>query len=378
MLRIHLDAINVRCSTLRPWRSHRITSRGCRARRPDDRDQVELARHRVDLETRRSPRSLRRPRGSRRSALISTTAWTVIARSFEDDGEPCPPRCRGWRGRVRPAGANLVRERERIRARHPDRMAERDAPTRRFTGRGRIQLTPAREDLCRECSLISIRRCRRGRGRSSRGPSWRHGADARSPAGRPPTHPGDPGEGSRPSAWAREADIRIIAAAPSVSRRVAGVTDPLAEHWRELASRRPWCRGADVFLGDRERPFRRVRSPPPGTSRRASVGTLGRLRLGLEGEPSCSSRESPYDRRVLRRFPSRGRQKGSRRPSRYIASCTVALPIRYPVRMRSSRNGTRVMFSMPPARTTSESPRAICCAPSCTAFMPEPHAMLTL
>ncbi len=36
------------------------------------------------------------------------------------------------------------------------------------------------------------------------------------------------------------------------------------------------------------------------------------------------------------------------------------------------------MFSMPPASTTSESPSAICCAPSCTAFIPEPHAMLTL
>ena len=36
------------------------------------------------------------------------------------------------------------------------------------------------------------------------------------------------------------------------------------------------------------------------------------------------------------------------------------------------------MFSMPPASTTSESPSAICCAPSCTAFIPEPHAMFTL
>ena len=36
------------------------------------------------------------------------------------------------------------------------------------------------------------------------------------------------------------------------------------------------------------------------------------------------------------------------------------------------------MFSMPPASTTSASPSAICWAPSWTAFMPEPHAMLTL
>ncbi len=36
------------------------------------------------------------------------------------------------------------------------------------------------------------------------------------------------------------------------------------------------------------------------------------------------------------------------------------------------------MFSMPPTRTTSASPSAICCAPICMAFMPEPHAMLTL
>ena len=46
--------------------------------------------------------------------------------------------------------------------------------------------------------------------------------------------------------------------------------------------------------------------------------------------------------------------------------------------MSGSRYGTRVMFSMPPASTTSLSPSMICWAPSWVAFMPEPHAMLTL
>jgi hypothetical protein len=36
------------------------------------------------------------------------------------------------------------------------------------------------------------------------------------------------------------------------------------------------------------------------------------------------------------------------------------------------------MFSIPPASTVSESASAICCAASCTAFIPEPHAMFTL
>src|SRR3970040_521353 len=36
------------------------------------------------------------------------------------------------------------------------------------------------------------------------------------------------------------------------------------------------------------------------------------------------------------------------------------------------------MFSMPPTTTTSASPVMICCAPSCTAFIPEAHAMFTL
>jgi hypothetical protein len=94
---------------------------------------------------------------------------------------------------------------------------------------------------------------------------------------------------------------------------------------------------------------------------------------------SCSSRPMSYrSTRFSAVSPITSPDSGSSSPSRYIASTASVLPSRCPSRMSGSRNGTRVMFSMPPARTTSESPNAICCAASWTAFMPEPHAMLTL
>ncbi len=61
-----------------------------------------------------------------------------------------------------------------------------------------------------------------------------------------------------------------------------------------------------------------------------------------------------------------------------MPSKTVASPIRYPVRIRSSRKGVRLMFSWPPATTTSALPSMICSAATWTALVPDPQAMLTV
>ena len=53
------------------------------------------------------------------------------------------------------------------------------------------------------------------------------------------------------------------------------------------------------------------------------------------------------------------------KPSRYIASTSVKLPILWPQRASSVsiRYGMRLIDSMPPASTTSDSPSMIDCAP---------------
>ena len=66
------------------------------------------------------------------------------------------------------------------------------------------------------------------------------------------------------------------------------------------------------------------------------------------------------------------------KPSRYIASTSVTLPIRCPQRASSlsTRYGMRLIDSMPPASTRSASPSMIVCAPAAIVCMPDAHALL--
>ncbi len=66
------------------------------------------------------------------------------------------------------------------------------------------------------------------------------------------------------------------------------------------------------------------------------------------------------------------------KPSRYIASTSVKFPILWPQRASSAsiRYGMRLIDSMPPATTTSDSPSRIDCAPVATACMPDAQALL--
>ena len=66
------------------------------------------------------------------------------------------------------------------------------------------------------------------------------------------------------------------------------------------------------------------------------------------------------------------------KPSRYIASTRVKLPILWPQRASSAsiRYGMPLIDSMPPASTTSDSPSAIACAPEAIACIPDAHALL--
>src|ERR1035437_7905824 len=66
----------------------------------------------------------------------------------------------------------------------------------------------------------------------------------------------------------------------------------------------------------------------------------------------------------------------SMRPSWTIESISSADPILAPNRAVGIRYGARVMFSMPPATTTSTSPALIICAAIATALSPEPQSML--
>ena len=52
--------------------------------------------------------------------------------------------------------------------------------------------------------------------------------------------------------------------------------------------------------------------------------------------------------------------------------------MRNPSRTRASRYGARLMDSMPPATTTRASPQRMACAPSITAFSPEPQTLFTV
>ena len=66
------------------------------------------------------------------------------------------------------------------------------------------------------------------------------------------------------------------------------------------------------------------------------------------------------------------------KPSRYMASTSVKLPILWPQRASSAsiRYGIRLIDSMPPASTASASPSMIDCAPVAIVCMPDAHALL--
>ena len=59
-----------------------------------------------------------------------------------------------------------------------------------------------------------------------------------------------------------------------------------------------------------------------------------------------------------------------------MASISLPCPSRCPARASGSRYGAKLMFSMPPAMTTSASPALIACAASITDFNPDPHTLL--
>ena len=63
-------------------------------------------------------------------------------------------------------------------------------------------------------------------------------------------------------------------------------------------------------------------------------------------------------------------------PSCTIESIICACPMRAPNRATGTRYGARVMFSMPPATTTSTSPARIICDAIATDFSPDPQSML--
>src|SRR5205809_489591 len=69
---------------------------------------------------------------------------------------------------------------------------------------------------------------------------------------------------------------------------------------------------------------------------------------------------------------------GSSNPSCGIESTNASSPMETPQRAFPTRYGAFVMLSMPPATTMSASPAAIACAPSATAFRPDPHTSFTV
>ena len=103
------------------------------------------------------------------------------------------------------------------------------------------------------------------------------------------------------------------------------------------------------------------------------------LRWLSSAKQSDCSRVMPYSRAStsavspMMRFDS-----GHWNPSRYIASTSVKFPIRCPQRASTAsiRYGIRLMDSMPPASTMSDSPSMIDCAPDAIAWRPEAHALL--
>src|SRR6185295_2569436 len=68
--------------------------------------------------------------------------------------------------------------------------------------------------------------------------------------------------------------------------------------------------------------------------------------------------------------------KASVSPSETNESTSAASPMRAPKRTPGTRYGARVMFSIPPATTTSTSPVRIICEAIATDLRPDPHSML--
>ena len=68
--------------------------------------------------------------------------------------------------------------------------------------------------------------------------------------------------------------------------------------------------------------------------------------------------------------------KASVSPSVTNESTSAASPMRAPKRALGNRYGERVMFSMPPATTTSTSPVRIIWEAIATDLRPDPHSML--
>ncbi|MNT37347.1 hypothetical protein D3C72_1734820 [compost metagenome] len=66
----------------------------------------------------------------------------------------------------------------------------------------------------------------------------------------------------------------------------------------------------------------------------------------------------------------------SHRPSTIMVSVIFQSPMRWPSRDPFNTWGDRLMFSWPPATTTSASPLLMACAASMTDLRPEPHTAL--
>ena len=164
----------------------------------------------------------------------------------------------------------------------------------------------------------------------------------------------------------------MMPGAPSTSRKTSGSL-------RRLSSVVPG-RGCSSTSSIAGLPFASAYSTGTISSRnRPSAMACSARRWLSSAYASESSRVMPYSRaRTSAVSPMIMPQTEQVKPSRYIASTSVKFPIRCPHRASSAstRYGMRLMDSMPPASTTSDSPSMIACAPLAIVCMPDAQALL--
>src|SRR5512134_551367 len=187
--------------------------------------------------------------------------------------------------------------------------------------------------------------------------------------------------GFRPSSRAFLAVVTITAAAPSLMpEALAAVTVPFLSK----AGLRP-------FIASSVAPWRGYSSSAKTTGpffEGISKGMISSLKRPdfcaasvlfwlFTANSSCSSRVTTYSFATFSAVtPMWNWLKASHSPSTIIESISFASPMRKPSREPFITCGAALMFSWPPAITTSESPLATDCAASITAFRPEPHTLL--
>src|SRR5512134_884438 len=187
--------------------------------------------------------------------------------------------------------------------------------------------------------------------------------------------------GFRPSSFALRALVTMTAAAPSLMpEALAAVTVPFLSKAGLRAfiasSVAPW-RGYSSSANTTGPFFEGISKGMISSLKRPDFCAASVLFWLFTANSSCSSRVTTYSFATFSAVtPMWNWLKASHSPSTIIESISFASPMRKPSREPFITCGATLMFSWPPAITTSASPLATDCAASITAFRPEPHTLL--